>query len=80
MAKHGIPAFDAGEAIAQGRPEVLRRALDRLIEPRSALVEALSDRAIALLVEALDDVREDFVRGVLAGADPGLGGEDAGRD
>tara|TARA_R110002073_G_scaffold50878_2_gene134189 strand:+ start:152 stop:289 length:138 start_codon:yes stop_codon:yes gene_type:complete len=44
-----------------------------MIEPRSALVEALSDRAIELLVAALDDVRDDFVRGVLAGADPGTG-------
>ena len=78
MSRQGIPAYDAGEAIAQGRPEVLRRALDRLIEPRSALVEALSDRAIALLVEALDDVREDFVAGVIAGADPGTGRENAG--
>jgi len=68
MSKSGVPAYDAGEAIAQGRPEVLRRALDRLIEPRSALVEALSDRAIALLVAALDDVRDDFVAGVIAGA------------
>ena len=73
MIRGGIPAYDAGEALAQGRPEVLRRALDRLIEPRSALVEALSDRAIALLVAALDDVRDDFVRGVIAGADPGTG-------
>lgn len=73
MLRGGIPAFDAGEALAQGRPQVLRRALDRLIEPRSALVEALSDRAIDLLVIALDDVRDDFVRGVLAGADPGTG-------
>jgi hypothetical protein len=71
MPKHGIPAFDAGEALAQGRPEVLRRALDRLIEPRNALLEALSDRALELLVAALDDVRDDFVRGVLAGAEPG---------
>ena len=69
MIRGGIPAYDAGEALAQGRPEVLRRALDRLIEPRSALVEALSDRAIALLVAALDDV----VRPVIAGADPGTG-------
>ena len=68
MSKSGVPAYDAGEALAQGRPEVLRRALDRLIEPRSALVEALSDRAIALLVAALDDVRDDFVAGVVAGA------------
>ena len=73
MIRGGIPAYDAGEALAQGQPEVLRRALDRLIEPRSALVEALSDRAIDLLVAALDDVRDDFVRGVLAGADPGTG-------
>jgi|TARA_S200002703_G_scaffold11437_2_gene10403 hypothetical protein len=73
MIRGGIPAYDAGEALAQGRPQVLRRALDRLIEPRSALVEALSDRAIDLLVAALDDVRDDFVRGVLAGADPGTG-------
>ncbi len=73
MPKHGIPAFDAGEALAQGRPEVLRRALDRLIEPRNALLEALSDRALELLVEVLDDVRDDFIRGVLAGADPGTG-------
>jgi hypothetical protein len=73
MMKHGIPAFDAGEALAQGRPEVLRRALDRLIEPRNALLEALSDRALELLVEVLDDVRDDFVRGVMAGADPGTG-------
>ena len=62
--KPGIPAYDAGQAIAQGRPDVLRRALDRMIEPRSQLMEVLSDRAIALLVEALDDVREDFVAGV----------------
>ena len=68
MLKSGVPAYDAGEALAQGRPEVLRCALDRLIEPRSALVEALSDRAIALLVAALDDVRDDFVAGVIAGA------------
>ena len=80
MSINGVPAFDAGEAVAQGRPEVLKRALDRLIEPRSALVEALSDRAIHLLVEALDDVREDFVAGVLAGADGRPGGNDAGRD
>lgn len=73
MMKHRIPAFDAGEALAQGRPEVLRRALDRLIEPRNALLEALSDRALELLVEVLDDVRDDFVRGVMAGADPGTG-------
>ena len=73
MSRPGIPAYDAGQALAQGRPDVLRRALDRLIEPRSALVEALSDRAIDLLVAALDDVRDDFVRGVLAGADPGTG-------
>lgn len=73
MPKHGIPAFDAGEALAQGRPEVLRRALDRLIEPRSALLEALSDKALELLVEVLDDVRDDFIRGVMAGADPGTG-------
>jgi hypothetical protein len=71
MPKHGIPAFDAGEALAQGRPEVLRRALDRLIEPRNALLEALSDRALELLVASLDEVRDDFVRGVLAGAEPG---------
>jgi len=44
---------------------VLRRALDRMIEPRSALVEALTDRAIALLVEALDEVRDDFVAGIV---------------
>ena len=75
MAKQGIPAYDAGEAIAQGRPDVLRRALDRLIQPRSALLEALSDRAIHLLVEALDDVRDDFVAGVLAGAEPGAPSE-----
>lgn len=62
--KPGIPAFDAGVAIAQGRKSQLRRALDRMIEPKSALAEALSDRAIELLVDALDDVREDFVAGV----------------
>ena len=73
MPQHGIPAFDAGEALAQGRPEVLRRALDRLIEPRSALLEALSDKALELLVEVLDDVRDDFIRGVMAGAEPGTG-------
>lgn len=73
MPKHGIPAFDAGEALAQGRPEVLRRALDRLIEPRNALLEALSDKALGLLVEVLDDVRDDFIRGVMAGAEPGTG-------
>tara|TARA_Y100001972_G_scaffold86887_1_gene106300 strand:- start:349 stop:498 length:150 start_codon:yes stop_codon:yes gene_type:complete len=39
-----------------------------MIEPRSALFEALSDQAIALLVEALDEVREDFVAGVIAGS------------
>jgi hypothetical protein len=65
MSKPGIPAYDAGQAIAQGRPDVLRRALDRMIEPRSALVEALTDRAIALLVEALDEVRDDFVAGIV---------------
>ena len=65
MPRPGIPAYDAGQAIAQGRPDVLRRALDRMIEPRSALVEALTDRAIALLVDALDDVREDFVAGII---------------
>ena len=65
MSRPGIPAYDAGQAIAQGRPDVLRRALDRMIEPRSALVEALTDRAIALLVEALDDVRDDFVAGIV---------------
>ena len=75
MSRPEIPAYDAGEAIAQGRPEVLRRALDRMIEPRNALAEILSDRAIALLVDALDDVRDDFVRGILAGADPGTGAE-----
>jgi hypothetical protein len=68
MSRPGNPAYDAGEALAEGRPAVLRRALDRLIEPRSALVEALSDQGIALLVEALDDVREDFVAGVVAGS------------
>ena len=73
MPQHGIPAFDAGEALAQGRPEVLRRALDRLIEPRSALLEALSDKALELLVEVLDDVRDDFIRGVMAGVEPGTG-------
>lgn len=65
MSRPGIPAYDAGRALAQGRPDVLRRALDRMIEPRSALVEAITDRAIALLVEALDDVRDDFVAGVV---------------
>lgn len=65
MSRPGIPAYDAGQAIAQGRPDVLRRALDRMIEPRSALVEALTDRAIALLVEALDEVRDDFVAGIV---------------
>jgi len=73
MSRPGVPAYDAGVALAEGRPAVLRRALDRMIEPRSELVEAISDRAIALLVAALDDVRDDFVRGVLAGADPGTG-------
>ncbi len=68
MSRPGNPAYDAGEAIAQGRRNVLRRALDRMIEPRSALFEALSDQAIALLVEALDEVREDFVAGVIAGS------------
>jgi hypothetical protein len=42
--------------------------LDRLIEPKSELMEILSDRAIALLVEALDDVADDFVQGVIAGS------------
>jgi len=65
MSRPGIPAYDAGQAIAQGRPDVLRRALDRMIEPRSALVEALTDRAISLLVEALDEVRDDFVAGIV---------------
>ena len=65
MSRPGIPAYDAGQAIAQGRPDVLRRALDRMIEPRSQLVEALTDRAIALLVEALDEVRDDFVAGIV---------------
>ena len=64
MSRPGIPAFDAGVAIAQGRKAQLRRALDRMIEPKSALAEALSDRAIDLLVDALDDVRDDFVSGV----------------
>lgn len=73
MSRPGVPAYDAGVALAEGRPAVLRRALDRMIEPRSELVEAISDRAIVLLVAALDDVRDDFVRGVLAGADPGTG-------
>jgi len=68
MSRPGNPAYDAGEAIAQGRRNVLRRALDRMIEPRSALVEALSDQAIALLVEALDEVRDDFIAGVVAGS------------
>ena len=68
MSRPGIPAFDAGEALAQRRPAVLRRALDRLIEPKSELMEILSDRAIALLVEALDDVADDFVQGVIAGS------------
>tara|TARA_R110002020_G_scaffold77248_2_gene195081 strand:- start:1172 stop:1408 length:237 start_codon:yes stop_codon:yes gene_type:complete len=68
MSRPGNPAYDAGEALAEGRPAVLRRSLDRLIEPRSALVEALSDQAIALLVDALDEVREDFVAGVVAGS------------
>ena len=70
MSRPGIPAYDAGQAIAQGRPDVLRRALDRMIEPRSALVEAITDRAIALLVEALDDVRDDFVAGVVDAGPP----------
>ena len=70
MSRPGIPAYDAGQALAQGRPDVLRRALDRLIEPRSALVEAITDRAIALLVEALDDVRDDFVAGVVDAGPP----------
>ena len=68
MSRPGIPAFDAGEALAQRRPAVLRRALDRIIEPKSELMEILSDRAIALLVEALDDVADDFVQGVIAGS------------
>ena len=62
--KPGIPAFDAGVALAEGRKAQLRGALDRMIEPKSALAEALSDRAIDLLVDALDDVRDDFVSGV----------------
>jgi len=70
MSRPGIPAYDAGQALAQGRPDVLRRALDRMIEPRSALVEAITDRAIALLVEALDDVRDDFVAGVVDAGPP----------
>ena len=70
MSRPGIPAYDAGQALAQGRPDVLRRALDRMIEPRSQLVEALTDRAIALLVDALDDVREDFVAGVVDAGPP----------
>ena len=70
MSKPGIPAYDAGQAIAQGRPDVLRRALDRMIEPRSALVEALTDRAISLLVEALDEVRDDFVAGIVDAGPP----------
>ena len=64
MSRPGIPAFDAGVAIAQGRKAQLRRALDRMIEPKSALAEAPSDRAIDLLVDALGDVRDDFVAGV----------------
>ena len=70
MSRPGIPAYDAGQALAQGRPDVLRRALDRMIEPRSALVEALTDRAIALLVEALDEVRDDFVAGIVDAGPP----------
>ena len=65
MSRPGIPAYDAGQALAQGRRDVLRRALDRMIEPRSQLVEALTDRAIALLVDALDEVRDDFVAGIV---------------
>jgi hypothetical protein len=41
-----------------------------MIEPRSALVEALTDRAIALLVEALDEVRDDFVAGIVDAGPP----------
>ena len=64
MSRPGIPAFDAGVALAEGRKAQLRRALDRMIQPKSPLAERLSDVGIALLVEALDDVREDFVAGV----------------
>ena len=68
MSRPGIPAFDAGHAFAMGRTDQLRRALDKVIEPKSALAERLSDVGIGLLVKQLDDVRDDFVDGVIAGA------------
>ena len=43
MSRPGIPAFDAGVALAEGRKAQLRRALDRLIQPKSALAERLSE-------------------------------------
>jgi len=64
MSRPGIPAFDAGVALAEGRKAQLRRALDRMIEPKSPLAERLSDVGIDLLVDALDAVRDDFVAGV----------------
>lgn len=78
MSRSGNPAFDAGEALAQGRFDVLRRALDRLIAPRSQMVEVISDKVIDLGIEALSDLHEDFVAGVLAGARPGAQTSDAG--
>lgn len=77
MAREGNPAFDAGQALAQGRFDVLRRALDRWIAPKSALVEAISDRVIDLGVELLTEWHEDFVQGVIAGAATINGSEDA---
>ena len=64
MSRPGIPAYDAGVALAEGRKAQLRRALDRMIQPKSPLAERLSDVGIDLLVDALDDVRDDFVSGV----------------
>ena len=64
MSRPGIPAFDAGVALAEGRKAQLRRALDRMIQPKSPLAERLSDVGIDLLVDALDDVRDHFVSGV----------------
>ncbi len=77
MGREGTPAYDAGEALAQGRFDVLRRALDRWITPKSALVEAISDRVIDLGVELLEEWHEEFVQGVIAGAASAAGSEDA---
>lgn len=64
MSRPGVPAFDAGRALAQHDLRFLRRSLDRLIEPASPLLEAITDRALELLVVRLGEVAEDFCAGV----------------